>query len=66
VICISEWQRASSIYEQTKQRANALKTYKLLRSTGPTKDKILDIFLAGQGRHMLEVVMDENGITVYR
>lgn len=61
VVCISEWQIANSIHEQTKQWADALKTYKLLRSTGPTKDQILNIFLAVQGRDILEVVGDETG-----
>jgi hypothetical protein len=32
-----------------------------LRSTDPTKDQILNIFLAVQGRDLLEVVVDENG-----
>jgi len=60
-VCISTWQIASSIHEETKRRDDALKTYTLLRSTDPTKDQILNIFLAVQGRNLLEVAGGENG-----
>jgi len=60
-VCISEWQIASSVHEETKQGADALKTYTLLRSADPTKNHILNIFLVVQGRDILEAVGDENG-----
>lgn len=60
-VCISKWQIASSIHEQTKRRADALKAYTLLRSTDPTKGQILNVFQTVQGRDVLKVAGDENG-----